>query len=136
MSLPQSIVELGEVIGLHNALIMVDAIGGTQISIPLEAKRSSSVVLQRIQSLIGEDAFAELVYHYAGIRMTVARCAKARRVARNGLIVSAYDAGQSVKSLAIAHELTERQIRTILKRSWDLIELPVLSIEAPGENSE
>jgi hypothetical protein len=135
LGLPTSMVELSEVIGLRHALAIAEAAGGTLIRIPLGRGPRASTA-QRLQSLIGEAAYVTLVAHYGGCAINVPRCVKARRLARNWLILSAYDEGQSVTSLAKQYALTERQIRTILNRSWDQIDLPGLSIQAPGQNSE
>jgi hypothetical protein len=128
-------VELSEAIGLRHALAIAEAVGGTRIRIPLGRGPRGSTA-QRLQSLIGEAAYVTLVAHYGGCAINVPRCAKARRLARNWLILSAYDEGQSVNSLAKEYALTDRQVRTILNRPWDQIQLPGLSIQAPGQSSE
>lgn len=113
--LPRSVRDLVDCIGYEAALALVGAIGGqAAIKVPLSLATGTGAWLVAV---MGEEAAARFVAHYQGERFAVARCAGALKDARDQQIIDAYTAGTRVNDLVVAHRLTERQIRNILKRT-------------------
>jgi Mor family transcriptional regulator len=65
---------------------------------------------------MGEEAAEKFIKTYSGERFPVARCEAALRDARDTEIIAKYDSGVSGVKLAIEYGMTERNVRTILKR--------------------
>lgn len=112
-ALPDSLREIALHCGLDAALQLVATHGGTEISIPTHERCSSAAALVQ---LIGAEAARALIRSYPGSRLPIPRCAGAKRDLRDQAIIDAYTAGTSVRDLARQHEITTRQVRTILKR--------------------
>lgn len=110
-ALPDSLREIALHCGLDAALRLVVAHGGTELFIPIRRGCASGDVLG---ALIGEDAAGALIRAYPGSRLSIPRCAQARRDQRNQAIIDAYDQGVPVRILAQSYRLTTRQIRSIL----------------------
>lgn len=89
--------------------------GGTILRLPV-AWREHSPVRDALVELLGAAAAAALISAYPGHRLFIPRCAQALRDTRDETIIADYSAGVAVPSLARQHQLTERQIRSILKR--------------------
>lgn len=115
-NLPESLRQLIELVGVAAALSLVSAFAGNVIQIPLRS-RPGGMMRERLVHLMGEPLAERLIQSYAGERMPIPRCVQALRDARDREIIGAYDAGASVVTLTARYALTERQIRTILKRS-------------------
>lgn len=113
--LPRSVREMVAHIGLPATMTIVRVHGGTVLRVPTGAREDGQQLLELIER-IGEPATRALIAAYGGERLFIPRCAQAVRDMRDRRIIAAYDAGQSVNSLAREHTLTDRQIRTILKR--------------------
>ena len=115
-NLPASVRALIDVIGLQAAITLVQVYGGTILKLPTRA-RPGGQTRERLALLIGAAAADALIAAYPGEALAMARCLAALRDRRDREIIAAYDAGARVADLARGHRLTERQIRTILKRS-------------------
>lgn len=114
-SLPMSVREMVDHLGLSTALTIVRLYGGTTWRVPLGV-REDGAVITRLKEHLGEDAAQRLVACYGGEHLTVARCAQALRDARDKNIQRDYDNGRPVSALSREYSLTERQVWTILKR--------------------
>lgn len=114
-ALPRSVREMVAHIGLPATMAIVRVYGGTVLRVPTGARADGQQLLELIE-LIGKPATRALIAAYGGERLFIPRCAQALRDMRDRGIIAAYDAGQSVNSLAREHTMTDRQIRTILKR--------------------
>lgn len=114
-NLPASVLELIDQIGSAAALRLVQTRGGTLLRVPV-AWREHSPARDALVELIGEPAAAALIAAYPGQRLAIPRCAQALRDERDARIIAAYSAGVAVSTLARQHQLTERQIRHLLKR--------------------
>lgn len=115
-NLPESLRQLIELVGVAAALSLVRAFAGNVIQIPVRS-RPGGMVRERLVHLMGVAAAERLIQAYAGERLPIPRCAQALRDARDREIIRAYDGGASVVTLTAQYALTDRQIRTILKRS-------------------
>lgn len=114
-ALPRSVREMVAHIGLPATMAIVRVYGGTVLRVPTGAVADGQRLLE-LTELLGTPATCDLIAAYGGERISIPRCAQALRDIRDRRIIAAYDAGQSVNSLAREHTLTDRQIRTILKR--------------------
>jgi hypothetical protein len=115
-NLPESVRELIDLIGLAPTLALVNAWGGQILHVPT-GDNPNSKARRRLVSVLGESATQALIWNYPGQRLTIARCVAAMRDARDRQIIAAYGDGTPVARLAAENFLTDRQIRTIIKRS-------------------
>ena len=109
--LPQSLTSVVAAIGLPDTQKLMQVYGGTRIFIPRRLGDQ-----HKLTNLLGIVQARRLSHHFGGERLLIARGAKAVRYRRNAEIVRRYGAGESVASLARRHQLTERQIYTILAK--------------------
>lgn len=114
-ALPRSVREMVAHIGLPATMAIVRVYGGTVLRVPTGAVADGQRLLE-LTELLGTPVTCDLIAAYGGERISIPRCAQALRDIRDRRIIAAYDAGQSVNSLAREHTLTDRQIRSILKR--------------------
>lgn len=110
--LPESLTEVAEVIGLSGTIELIKAYGGTRVFIPKNMKTQ-----HKLANLLGLEQARRLSHYFGGESLSIARAASGIRMERNKTIVHRYDAGEGVGSLAMAFQLTERQIYTILSRT-------------------
>lgn len=110
--LPTGLVDIARIIGLDLSLKLVRHLGGLELPIP--KRGTDSRVYDAIAEVVGTEAASKLVARYGDTRLNIPRCLRAGLEARNALIRAAYDRGEPVDGLALAHGLTSRQIRTIL----------------------
>ena len=123
--LPQSVVALITVIGLEAAFHMVKVWGGT-ISNRRRNTRQSRILHAQLVEDIGEEAAGRLERAYVGQPfLAIPRCWDAMRELRNRFIRRQYDAMSAeglsdlfiVRELVLAHKLSTRNIRYILKEA-------------------
>lgn len=114
-NLPASVQQLIELVGAGPALALVRAFGGNVIKVP-SRDREEGRLRARLVEVMGGPAAALFIDRYSGETLSIARCAAAARDERDRAIIAAYDRGASVARLATEHLMTERQVRTILKR--------------------
>lgn len=109
--LPESLREVVEILGLSATLQLVNSHGGTRLFVPKQVKAQ-----HHLANLLGIEQARRLSDHFGGESLTIPRMANAMRGQRNREIVRRYDRGESVRILAHAYHLTDRQIYTILSR--------------------
>lgn len=119
-NLPKSVRDIIELVGLHPAMALVREFPGNIIKVPTGSVEDGKMRM-RLIGLMGPEAADKFIATYGGERLAIPRCVEAMRDERDRQIIGDYDAGKPVSSLAFQFGLTERQIRTILKR-------------VPGEN--
>lgn len=107
--LPQSLLEVVEMVGLAAALALVEHAGGTRVYVPV-AIDDDHIIMQ----WLGAQDAARLVAHFPGETLIVPRCLGAMRAARDRRIRAARRDGSRVSDLALQYRLTERQVYTIL----------------------
>lgn len=115
-NLPKSVRDIIELIGLAPAMALVQAFPGNIIKVPVGAIEDGKM-RTRLIGLMGIEAAEKFIATYGGERLAIPRCVQAIRDERDRRIIDEYDAGKPVSSLALDFGLTERQIRTILKRT-------------------
>ena len=110
--LPESLTDMVEALGLSATLQIVKAHGGTRLFVPKRAHAQ-----HHLANLLGMEQARMLSQHFGGESLTIPRMANAMRTRRNREIVRRYDGGESVRVLAHAYHLTDRQIYTILGKT-------------------
>lgn len=109
--LPESILELIDVIGLPAALRIVEARGGIRLCVPKTAAPD-----HWLAQAIGMTAFERLVAYYEGEEIEVAKCAAAMQRLREREIDAAAREGETNTTLARRYGYTERGIRKLRRR--------------------
>jgi Mor family transcriptional regulator len=122
-SLPASVAELVDLLGLQTAMKLVRGLGGTTFPVP---KRQTPLGQRRYEMLadvVGTEAADALVGCYGGGELYVPRCAAALQAARdaeiNEYFVTETNKGRSsaevVFHLARRYKLSDRRVWHILK---------------------
>jgi hypothetical protein len=114
MSLPQSVRDIADLLGLAAALLLVKRYGGTYLKVPVG--QQDGKVKGDLIALLGEEKALIFIRHYAGERVAIARCESSFRNTRAIEIITKYGSGTSAAKLALEYGMTERNIRNILKR--------------------
>jgi len=108
-SLPETVKEMVEIIGLTSALALVALRGGEQLAIPKKCNPN-----HWLQEAIGVDAFNKMVKYYSGETFEIPRCCKAIRAVTHHHIIEESEQGVSSALLARRHGYTQRGIRKII----------------------
>lgn len=108
-ALPGSLADIIDTIGLDATLTLVENLGGTRLYIPEQLPDSHFLA-----RLLGHRAAHALAATFPGDAFDLPRCQQALRHARDQLIRQSRAGGASIRSLALNHGLTERQIYVIL----------------------
>lgn len=104
------------VVGLPAALKLSARYGGTDLVVPSDYAVVSQKRLE-LCGVIGDEATKKLIQHHSGEKLYIPKGERALRLARNRVIEREYDAGETTAArLAIKHNLSERQVRTILNK--------------------
>ena len=113
--LPPVGTELARVVGLKAALRLIDTWGGTYIDVPQRpSTRHRRFAL--LTELIGARAAQVLVAHYGGDRLRLPKASAAESAARARALIAEYDAGATVRDLALRWDMSERHVRRTLNR--------------------
>jgi len=107
--LPESVLDLIDIIGPRATDIIVQRRGGTPIKIPVKARPT-----HWLHDAIGEQALTDLVKIYAGCEIYIPRCHAALKALRRQQIVDGKAAGISTVDLALMHGMSDRSVRDIL----------------------
>lgn len=107
--LPQSAVEIVDVVGVEAALRLVEAWGGVRLYVPQQMPEDHLLV-----STLGRAESDELASRYGGECIQVPRCLHALRAVRNCHMRRERARGDSPALLALRYRLTERQVYSIL----------------------
>ena len=111
---PESILEIADVIGYEKTLLLVDRLGGLDFSVPVGSKESYNK--QMLINAIGEDSALTFMKYYGGARVYIPRCQTALISMRNKKFYSdiktAVEKGESksfaVQSLSHEYGFSER----------------------------
>lgn len=90
-TLPDTALDLANLIGLPATLALVEEFGGNELRVPMGRSGKSAAPFQRISNAIGEEATITLSKLYGGDTLYIPSCARTRRVLRDMEIVRAYD---------------------------------------------
>lgn len=108
---PQSLKEITEIIGYDGTITLLKQCAGTRLFIP-----KHMTVQHKLAKFLGIEQATRMSRHFGGETLSIARAARAKRVARNREIIRRYDSGEKVADIAHEVELTERQIYSILSQ--------------------
>lgn len=109
--LPESIIEIAEIIGITHALAIVALRGGTRLTIPVRAHKS-----HWLNEVIGINAFEKLVCHYAREELAIPKCQYAIGLVTKKEIISDRE-NLTIAGLARKYDYTERGIQNILSKT-------------------
>ncbi|MEF8699249.1 MAG: Mor transcription activator family protein [Candidatus Accumulibacter sp. UW20] len=115
MTLPQSIRDIADLIGLPVTMALVRHYGGSVLKVPVG--KMASQTRSELIDLLGPGAAELLIKRYSGETIYISRCADAKREDRNRKIIADFDEGKSVLDLSRNYGLSNRSIYTILKLS-------------------
>lgn len=107
--------ELRRVIGAEATDSLLARFGGCHLRIPLRAREGHPITVA-----VGMTASARLSAHFGDEILNVPSAYRERLDRRNAQIISARMAGQSVETIARAHNLTTRSVFSILSRHRSL----------------
>lgn len=118
--LPEQIVEMIELIGFDNAMILVNKFGGLSFEMPHSTNTTNG---QRLVRELGADVAEVLIDRYRGDSIYISNCDALRVYLRNralvGAILSRMETGvsqyQAIQEIAPALGITERRAYDILK---------------------
>lgn len=106
------LLHIASIIGHIAARALVAAFGGTSYRVPTCEGSSRYAALVEI---VGMAEARVLVAYAGGDTLYIPKCDASARARRDEEIVEAYEAGESVFSIARRHRMTERNIWRILK---------------------
>lgn len=122
-TLPDTVQNISQIIGLPAALALVNKFGGTEIRMPRAGDGNPEGLYQQLVETIGDAATRELAKSYAGDEIYIPTCFKTRKVLRDIEMVRVYEAlirdiscRQAIKNLASEYHLSSRQVEKIVNR--------------------
>ena len=104
---------LVEAIGFDATMRLVAVLGGKVIKIP-NGLGKAGAFCALLDEILGVEAARCLKARFGGEKMHVPMLSAQIKAARNRLIIADYDNRVAMLSIVRKHELSERQIRTIL----------------------
>lgn len=111
-TLPESLRDIAEIIGLPKALGLAERLGGTRIRVPVKYRDDHYIV-----PIIGHKAWSKFWYEFQGQHMDLPRNQAYLRNIRNQQICTAYYQNKTAREIALAYKLTERSVYKILSSS-------------------
>lgn len=122
--LPAQVREIARIVGLPNAMRLVNELGGTSWEFALGANRDGQIRIAALGDIVGEEAAALLTSHMGGDKIYIPRCAAALRRVRDLEINRQFEqavregvtANTVVAELARAYKLSDRRVWIILKQ--------------------
>lgn len=104
--LPRSAQEISELIGLPGMLKLIDHYGGRRLFVPMHLRFD-----HKLARLLGEDVALKLCRAYGGSDLEIPRVPLRRHAA----LIADFNSGKSYGWLAAHYEMTERNVKHILK---------------------
>lgn len=119
--LPAIVLEIAELIGLPNALILCEKLGGLDFDVPVHEKARHADLLV---GLVGKTATIAMIERFAGERIYIPRCHDYMIAIRNqsfidavhGMMEKGVKQKQAIQQLAPQFGFTERWAYEILNR--------------------
>ncbi|MBF0415612.1 MAG: hypothetical protein HQL79_07570 [Magnetococcales bacterium] len=109
--LPQSAIDLIEVIGTVATLTLMQRYGGITLALPRSIGADHD-----LSRLIGHDAARKLVEHWGGDRVYIPKADNAVRCVRDQEMIRRYDAGDRPQELALEYKITDRHFWRVMKK--------------------
>ncbi|MBF0454009.1 MAG: hypothetical protein HQL72_04215 [Magnetococcales bacterium] len=110
---PQSMIDLAMVIGVASTERLMAKHPGQRIYVPRKMADH-----HRLVGLLGKEVAYRLSKSYGGDQLLLCLGTKAKRRRRDQEIIRRFDAGELPGELAVAFDLTTRQIFNILKQTF------------------
>ncbi len=107
-TLPQSLIDIADVIGLPAALNLAHKIGGTRVRVPVKYTPNHSLA-----RMLGYDCWYNFWHMYQGQWIDLPRNQAYIAAVRNSQIIAQYEF-KTVREIALEHSLTERMIYKIV----------------------
>lgn len=117
--LPDSLRDIAELIGLDGAIALVSAFGGTKLKFPMgeNNNQSGKKLFDSIAAEIGIDTTRGLIAIYGGTDQYIPMLQRLKVAGRTRRVITAYDAGKSVRDIALEEGVSYRTVQMMLKRS-------------------
>lgn len=109
---PKLVTEWVCLMGVGPTMALVNTYPGMQLKVPKGFV--DGLMKQRLERILGRAAADAFIGRHGGEHLTVPRCAGLMRSLRNAEIIAAYDRGETLNELALAHGLSVRQLRSVL----------------------
>lgn len=113
-TLPNSIKELVEIVGITAAMTIVEQRGGIRLYVPIKVSKDHWL------TSIGQENFNALVKLYAGEEIEIPRCVEALTAVKHQMIKADADSGLTTTDIARKYNYTERGIRKAIRRAEQL----------------
>lgn len=102
--LPQTALDLVELIGLPATLTLIERRPGQTLTIPKRKRRAGEELFEQLLELVGEEAAQKIVGRYGGGYFTIPRCCRAAHAVRDAELQARFDAllkeGKSARAIA------------------------------------
>lgn len=123
--LPEQVRDIAELIGLPDALRLVEQLGGTTWEFAKGRNRNGQIRVAALGDLLGEETAARLTSHLGGEKIYIPKCDAALRRLRDLEIHRQFEqavregvsANTVVAELARVYRLSDRRIWIILKQA-------------------
>lgn len=124
--LPQQIHEIAQVIGLPDALRLVEQLGGTTWEFAKGGNRPGQIRVAALGDILGEETATRLTRHLGGEKIYIPKCDTALRRLRDlemnrqfeQAVREGVSANTVVNELARAYKLSDRRVWGILKQAF------------------
>lgn len=113
-TLPESLRDIAEIIGLPKALGLAERLGGTRIRVPVKYRDDHYIV-----PIIGHKAWSKFWYEFQGQHMDLPRNAAYLRSLRNQQICVEYYGKYTAGKIALRYQITERSVYKIVSEMHD-----------------
>lgn len=113
-TLPESLRDIAQIIGLPKALALAERLGGTRIRIPVKYRDDHYIV-----PIMGHKAWASFWYEFQGQHMDLPRNAAYLRNLRDQQICAEYYGQRTAGQIALRYQMTERTVYKIVSDMHD-----------------
>ena len=110
--LPEMVRGWVSLMGMGPTLALVRARPGMQLKVPVGVRDGKTA--RWLCELLGDAAAQAFMGRHGGEHLVVPRCSHLELTLRNAEICAAYDAGESLHAIGVAHNLSLRQLRNVL----------------------
>lgn len=123
--LPPTIAQIGALVGLDNAMKMVQYFGGLDINVPLTPK---GAVYDELAFVFGKENAHKIWQFYQGERIYINRCESLKKLVKEQAFLSellklmetGISQSQAIRQLALAFDFSERHAYKILQQADSL----------------
>lgn len=102
---------------LANQLMRAKGLAGCQIAIPKGRTERSGKIGQLLTDAIGIEGAEKVISHFGGEVIYIPKDFATKLMVRNQEIVQEYNSGMSILDIASKHDLSDRRVQIILKKT-------------------